>query len=193
MKILLDNGHGKDTSGKRSPIWKDGSQLFEYEFNRDIVKKLYEKLIDSGYDCKIIVPEINDISLPERVKRVNDIYTKDKNCFLISIHANGGRGTGWECYTTIHQTESDKLSAFLYKSAVKDIPQFKLRTNYIDGDSDKEENFYILKYTSCPAVLTENLFMDTESDCKYIMSNLGRNAIVQLHYDGIAEYIKSKQ
>lgn len=37
VKILLDNGHGYDTPGKRSPIWPDGSQLFEWEFNRDIV------------------------------------------------------------------------------------------------------------------------------------------------------------
>lgn len=27
--ILLDNGHGEDTKGKRSPVWKDGSQLLE--------------------------------------------------------------------------------------------------------------------------------------------------------------------
>lgn len=34
MKILIDNGHGKETPGKRSPVWPDGSQLYEYEFNR---------------------------------------------------------------------------------------------------------------------------------------------------------------
>ena len=39
VKILLDNGHGYDTPGKRSPIWPDGSQLFEWEFNRDIVSR----------------------------------------------------------------------------------------------------------------------------------------------------------
>lgn len=38
--VILDNGHGKETPGKRSPIWGDGSQLFEWEFtgtfeNRD--------------------------------------------------------------------------------------------------------------------------------------------------------------
>ena len=33
MKILIDNGHGRATAGKRSPVWPDGKQLFEYEFN----------------------------------------------------------------------------------------------------------------------------------------------------------------
>ena len=44
VKILLDNGHGYDTPGKRSPIWPDGSQLFEWEFNRvdKIASKLFE-------------------------------------------------------------------------------------------------------------------------------------------------------
>ena len=31
MKVLLDNGHGENTPGKRSPKWSDGSQLKTYE------------------------------------------------------------------------------------------------------------------------------------------------------------------
>ena len=40
---ILDNGHGGiingvyQTAGKRSPIWADGTQLFEGEFNRAIM------------------------------------------------------------------------------------------------------------------------------------------------------------
>ena len=40
MKVLIDNGHGVDTKGKRSPVWPDGRQLFEWEFNRDIAKRV---------------------------------------------------------------------------------------------------------------------------------------------------------
>ena len=36
---LLDPGHGIDTPGKRSPLWPDGTQLMEFEFNRDIVRR----------------------------------------------------------------------------------------------------------------------------------------------------------
>ena len=38
--IILENGHGSQTPGKRSPIWGDGSQLLEWEFNRDIVRRI---------------------------------------------------------------------------------------------------------------------------------------------------------
>ena len=93
--VLLDNGHGKDTAGKRSPVWADGSQLFEYEFNRDIVRRIAEKLDLYGIPYRILVPEENDISLSERVKRANQIAKdNDGKVYVLSIHANAGGGTG---------------------------------------------------------------------------------------------------
>jgi N-acetylmuramoyl-L-alanine amidase len=41
-----------------------------------------------------LVPEKEDISLSERVRRVNDIYRYRKDILLISIHGNAGGGTG---------------------------------------------------------------------------------------------------
>lgn len=43
--VILDAGHGYNTKGKRSPVWSDGSQLFEWEFNRDVVKRIREGII----------------------------------------------------------------------------------------------------------------------------------------------------
>lgn len=57
VKILLDNGHGYDTPGKRSPIWPDGSQLFEWEFNRDIVSRIEILLKKAGISCVRLVPK----------------------------------------------------------------------------------------------------------------------------------------
>ena len=73
VKILLDNGHGYDTPGKRSPIWPDGSQLFEWEFNRDIVSRIEILLKKAGISCVRLVPEKEDISLSERCKRAKVI------------------------------------------------------------------------------------------------------------------------
>ena len=65
MMIILDNGHGKETPGKRSPIWRDGSQLFEYEFNRDIVKRISVMLDADNIKYHVLVPELEDITLQE--------------------------------------------------------------------------------------------------------------------------------
>ena len=63
--IILDGGHGVDCAGKRSPIWGDGSQLLEWEFNRDIVRRIAAMLKAEGIKFEILVPEDNDVSLPE--------------------------------------------------------------------------------------------------------------------------------
>ena len=89
--ILLDNGHGSDTPGKRSPIWSDGSQLFEYEFNRDIVKRIKQGLDKALIQSIVLVPELHDIPLSERCKRAN----KFPSAILISVHANAGGGSGF--------------------------------------------------------------------------------------------------
>jgi len=192
MIVLIDNGHGKETPGKRSPVWADGSQLFEYEFNRDIAKRLNQKLEYARIPSALIVPLDYDTPLKERVRRVNKIASSEANCILISIHANAGGGTGWEVFTTKGETESDVIAEYFVESARKNLPQFILRADYTDGDGDKEEQFYIIRKTICPAVLTENLFMDTESDCRFIMSDHGREVIAHVHFDAIISYLQNK-
>ena len=187
--IILDNGHGKDTPGKRSPVWNDGSQLFEYEFNRDIVRRIKEALPKA--DIRILVPELWDVSLERRVIRANEI-TRDagsKNTLLISIHANAGGGTGWEVWTTPGSSRSDVFASNMYCEMEKLLTGFPMRKDMADGDPDKEANFYILKYTICPAILTENLFMDRETDCRFIMSESGRKLIAQAHINLIKKII----
>ena len=61
-----------------------------------------------------------------------------------------------------------------------------------DGDKDWESNFYIIKNTKCPAVLTENFFYDNVDDVKYILSDEGKEKIVNTHVDALIKYIKDK-
>ena len=58
-----------------------------------------------------------------------------------------------------------------------------------DGDMDWEENFYILRKSLCPAVLTENFFMDSRDDLEYLQSRAGKQAVVDTHVEGIVEYL----
>ncbi len=189
--IILDNGHGQNTPGKCSPKWKDGSQLFEWEFNRDVVRRIAAKLHNFCYDVRVIVPEITDISLGERVRRTNAIC-KEKgagNCLFVSIHANGGGGTGWEAFTTRGKTKSDDFATILYEEAEKMWGQeWKVRKDGTDGDPDKEADFYVIKGAKCPAVLVENFFMDTERDCRYIMSDEGRDSCAEVVTRAIVRY-----
>lgn len=193
MKILIDNGHGVDTAGKSSP---DG-RLREFAYARLIAIRIVDELMQRGYDSERIVPEENDISLKERCNRVNNICKKlgADNVILVSIHCNAaGSGQwmsarGWEAWTSVGNTKADKLATCLYKAAGK--AGFKLRKDETDGDPDKEGHLYILKHTVCPAVLTENLFQDNREDVEYLLSETGKQTIVDLHVNGIIEYINS--
>jgi len=185
--ILLDNGHGINTPGKRSPKWDDGTQLFEFEFNRDIVKRIAKALVDLNINHKILVPEEIDISLSKRCSRVN-YYS---NAILISIHANAGCGTGFEVFTSPGDTKADPLATILFEEAQKELSEFRMRKDLSDNDPDKEAAFYILKHTKHPAILTENFFMDTESDCRFIMSEIGRKRIADFHIKGIVRILES--
>ena len=193
MKIFIDNGHGLMTAGKRSP---DG-QFREAFYNREIAKRVVADLVDRGYDAELLVPEDDDVSLEERVRRVNTscFLLGKANVILVSIHVNAaGNGskwmnaTGWSCYTSKGQTQSDKLADRFYEAAIKNFPGKRIRTDYSDDDPDWEENFYILRHTLCPAVLTENFFMDSHADLEYLQSRAGKQAIVETHVEGVIEY-----
>ena len=193
MKILIDNGHGLNTPGKRSP---DGTFL-EATYNREIAKRIVAELQNKGYDAELLVPEEEDISLNERVRRTNEhCQTLGKsNVILVSIHVNAaGNGskwmnaTGWSCYTSKGQTQSDKLAECLYQAAIKNFPGKRIRTDYSDNDPDWEENFYILRHSLCPAVLTENFFMDGP-DLEFLKSEACKLALVNIHVEAILQYI----
>ena len=197
MKIFIDNGHGLMTAGKRSP---DG-QFREAFYNREIARRVVSDLRDRGLDAELLVPEDDDISLAERVRRVNTacFLLGKQNVILVSIHVNAaGNGskwmtaTGWSVYTCKGRTASDKLAECLCESAIKNFPGRRIRTDMSDGDMDWEENFYLLRKSLCVAVLTENFFQDCLSDVQFLQSRAGKQAVVDTHVEGIVEYLDSK-
>ena len=194
IKILIDNGHGCNTAGKRSP---DG-RFREYAWNRYIAKCIVADICDLGYDAELLVTEEYDVCLSARCHRVNSWCNRlgKRNVLCVSIHVNAaGNGdrwynaTGWSAYTCKGQTTSDTLADCLYRQAELWLPGHKLRTERTDGDPDIEENFTILKKTVCAAVLTENGFQDCEESLKFIESEEGMEAIIGLHVDGILDFV----
>ena len=190
MKVLIDNGHGSNTPGKRSP---DG-RLREYAYTREIASRLEMELRKNGIDAERIVKEEIDVPLAERCRRANEY--KASEAILVSIHCNAaGNGSdwmsarGWEAWTSVGKTKADRLATCLYEDAEHCLPGMKIRKDMTDGDPDKESGFYILKHTKCPAVLTENLFQDNRKDVEFLLSEEGKRAIISLHVWGIMKYL----
>lgn len=91
---------------------------------------------------------------------------------------------GWCCYTSRGQTADS-----LHQAAQLCLPGHKIRRDYSDGNPDWESDFTILKNTLCAAALTENLFYDNPDDIAFLESALGRQAIIDLHVQGIIRYL----
>lgn len=200
MKILIDNGHYEGCPGKRSPKGGKFGVLYEWKFNRQIARPLVERLKNMGYDAELVVPEDTEVSLGERCRRVNRWCDKlgAKNCIFISIHSNASsncetwqKPNGWSAFVyTKASSASKRLAQCLYDEAEKR----NLKGNRcVPPERYWTANFYVLKHTNCPAVLTENLFYDNHSDYLYLCSEKGREEIIDLHIKGIVRFIEEIQ
>lgn len=190
--ICLDNGHGQETPGKCSP----DKRLKEYKYSREIVKLLSEKLKSNGYKVFIVTPELLDISLKERCKRINSEYLKNnKNAISISVHCNAAGGdfkwhtaNGWQVYVSLNASNNSKLLAkTLYDEALK-LNQQGNRS--IPKEHYWVQNLAMCRDTKCPAVLTENLFQDNKEDVDFLLSEKGKQTIVNIHYNAIIKLLK---
>jgi N-acetylmuramoyl-L-alanine amidase len=193
--VFLDNGHGNNTKGKCSP----DKTVLEYAWCREIVSRIYKDLTALNIPVIIITPELTDISLAERVNRINKYYAEMKakgyQCLLISVHINAaGSGdkwhnaSGWTVWISKNASKNSKRFAQIsYDNASK----AGLKGNrWVPVGKYWEANYKILKDSYCPAVLTENLFQDNKGDVKILLSEEGKAKIVKIHVDSILQYIK---
>ena len=188
---IFDPGHGGlvdgkyQTAGKRSPKFADGRVLFEGVNNRDNVQRIMKAFRENGLECVDVVDSEYDVSLVERVKKANKL-SKDRKCVYISIHSDAnGDGIKWDqasgmsVYTSKGQTKSDIFASIVIDSLQeKFLSTIKWRIDKTDGDEDKEENFYVLKNTDCPAILCELGFHTNEAETRRMMTLEYKNSIV---------------
>lgn len=194
MKVLIDNGHGVETPGKRSP---DG-RLREYAYTREIANRVISRLQAEGIDSIRIVPEDTDISLEERVARANKYYVESgKQAVLVSIHCNAaGNGStwmtarGWSVFAdTTASVNSKRLATAMADIAIK--KGVKVRKEA--GDRNYwMASLYICKHTNCPAVLIKNFFQDNKEDVEFLLSENGKQRITDITVEGIKKYLENK-
>ena len=199
---LLDAGHGGInpstgeyvTAGKRSPIWLNNgvnmSQYFEGVGNRQIVDKIAKNLDKLNIPYFKICDSWEDVSLNERVRKANKLEVVFKNCVYLSIHSDAftkESANGYSAYTSKGETQSDKIAEVFIDNMQINFPKRKLRKDTRDGDQDKEANFYVLKNTTCPAVLIENFFMTNFTECKLLLNPKFQDKIAFCHSESIKQ------
>jgi N-acetylmuramoyl-L-alanine amidase len=190
----LDNGHGSKTAGKRSPIFDDGeTQFFEYEFNRDIVKRIIAKLDAEGVKSFNVVPEVNtDNFLQGRVDRAN-AKQSDLPKIFVSVHSNAAPARSSQDWAAdsikgietwfYHGSKKGQLIASVFQRHLIETTGFANR--HLKSRPDSQ--FYVLRKTMMTAVLTENGFYNNKKEAAELMKDSVRQKIADAHVAAILE------
>ena len=191
MKVLIDNGHGENTPGKRSP---DG-RLREWAYTRKIADRVITGLRTKGIDAERIVKEMVDIPLSVRCRRANTIYRESGgNAILVSIHCNAAGGGsdwlpahGWSVFISDNaSTNSKKLAMCLAEVAIQ-------KEVFVRQPMPEQlfwiQNLAICRDTNCPAILTENFFQDNKEDVEFLLSEEGKQCVTNILLEGITNYL----
>lgn len=168
MLICIDAGHYLGTPGKRCLRTIDPGETREWVLNNRVANKVQQRL--TAYDCTTMRVDDptgqREITLFDRVLIANqagaDVY--------LSIHhnagINGGSGGGIVVYVCTGVGEdTTSLQRAVYEHTVATTGLRGNRSNPL-GVAD----FYVLKYTTMPAVLGEFGFMDSTTDTPIILT-----------------------
>jgi len=191
---LIDAGHGGwlvddnhpdghyPTAGKRSPKDPETGLCLIYEGvnNRINAKMIVKELRRMRISASLLVPEEEDISLGERIKRAN-AEQKERKCVLLSIHSNAsGNGKEWAKAKgiSLHIAKNRSKTTDQLVSIMED--EFKEDFNQLTKWRGVRINdFYMTKKSTSPSILLEIGFHDNLEEAKKMLTDEWRILLVK--------------
>ena len=186
--IALDDGHGMDTAGKRTPTLPNGEKsketgknfMHENEFNRAVVKYLDAHLKRCGFKTLLVAPTDADTALEKRTALANN----KKADLYLSVHANANAGKffdGGGIETYVYPSgESKRIGTILHKAVMKG-------TKFRDRGVKDGSHLWVIRKTNMPSVLFELGFMDSKQDYKYLLEDSYRRECAVEIAKGVCE------
>src|SRR5690625_4484757 len=180
-KIFLDPGHGGNDPGAVA------NGLREKDLTLDIAKRI-RKYLNDNYSGHTIKMSRTGDTYPSLTKRANDANKWGADVF-VSIHINAGGGTGFESFIYNGKVSSKT------KQVQNDVHDAIVKETGVNDRGKKRANFAVLRQTNMPAVLTENLFIDTKKDADKLKSSKFLDKVAKGHAIGLAKAfnLKSKK
>ena len=150
------------------------------------IKKLFKKTVFVGAQFGTVLVVKNGIPLEVttfRSKRRSEFSKDPKEEFVfLSIHHTAFKNSwnsanGASCHIYPNSKSGKKIGDILQKEIVK--------STGLKNRGVKESNFFVLRKTVCPAVLSENGFMTNLDDATFGMSEEGSKKIAEGHFNAI--------
>lgn len=180
-KVVIDAGHGG---------WHNGAQgngLKEKDIALALAKKV-NKYLQEDYIVNTKMTRTSDIYLTLG-ERANIANSWDADLFL-SIHINASESgllNGYEDFIYNGGTSAMRNSEKLLQENIHNEVKSVLGNYSVANRGMKEADFYVLKETNMPAILTETLFIDNYNDSKLLKDNVFLDKIAKAHSEGIAK------
>lgn len=181
--VAVDDGHGKETAGKRTPLFPDGSYMPENAYNQAVVSYLTDALQRCGFQVLAVAPEETDTPLQTRVKRANDAGAD----VYISIHANAF-GSDWNDANGVESWVYEKADAKTMNFAKMIHESFAKASGRKNRGLKKSADLYVLRATKMPAVLIEGGFMTNREEAKLLLSESYRKQCAEGICKGVCAY-----
>jgi N-acetylmuramoyl-L-alanine amidase len=206
--VVLGTAHRMREPGKEST----DKRLKECVWSREVVSEIKAKL--EAYDVTTFIdylpldleknmqtPSVSLERQRELALRANEVNAicedfGKENVLYVSIHVDASpfsdgkwhdcRGWSVRCSPVASNRSHLLASALANMASYHDLKVRKPKPEQCYW----EQSLYVLNRTNCPAVLTENLFMDNKEDVDFLLSDAGRHAIERLHVEGILGYLK---
>lgn len=184
FKVAISDGHEMNTAGKRTPAIPelDGRVIHENEFNKAVALKIEAHLKRCGIDVLNVSSTDND-SLADRVNRANAANAD----IFVAVHYNAYDGK-FDAY------DPEGLSVHIYGMGGGAERLAKaVHAQLIKGTVQKDRgivvnNFYVLRNTTMPAILTENGFMDNKREAMLMIDPDFQDEVAEEHARGICNY-----
>lgn len=188
MKSMIDPGHaGRNTDpGAVNP----NSGLQEADVALIVSEQIGDFLLAAGSEAYLTrtsweQPETDDLSYRSNLS--NSIGAD----VFVSVHCNSAANSeaaGFEIWTSPGETEGDRLATCIYKQISAEFPDRYGRTDYSDGDPDKESRFYVLTQTDAPACLIEMGFISNDEEAALLNDPAWQRRMAAAIARGITDY-----
>ena len=181
-----EHGVNPPTVGKRTPyIERLGRQIYENEFNRQAKNKFIEACMRQDFSVYDVKPELQDISISERVRRINS-----QNLTLLVTFAYNAYGEQFNSASgleTFYSTLNPKASQS--RTLAQDLYNRLLQGTDQNGRGVKNLDVGVLSSVNCTSSLIEAGFMTNYDEAMLMLNPLFQTEVGEEACHGVCDFL----
>lgn len=183
-----EHGQNPPTAGKRTPIMPFlNRQIYENEFNRPTKNKFIEACLRNGFRVYDVKPELQDIALSTRVRRINAqnltlLVTFAYNAFGTGLSFN--TANGFETFYSVgnpRPVQSKELAEEIFEKLAQGTEQKARRVDNL--------NIAVLSNVNCVSALVEAGFMTNLREAKLMIDPDFQTEVAEETCQGVCAYL----